>query len=648
MPPFPGEETLITVYADVHIYFDAPTRRPFLHRFDKASYFYIYYNSTRQTSRIEVALHPGTPDQAAFNGFLDNVKIINSHTFPTKVTLIVDGLVSSPLGAAASPSSAHPKRDPDEWRLPSADPRDPGINKYRVHTVDFYFWVQEDAKLVVDIFKRLLQPQQLEVDDEGLEPELHDTQKADAHYEQEATPHHDMVSPVVQNLEHVAISDPAYHKDDNHRDRHESSSSSPTNPRTTEAAAQPHVQAQSPSPASTLPQGPTAHAQVTSGPSISPSPGTSTANSSVQQRAPSVSKAAQPQPQPPPSSTNFTPLAYNPAAPAAPEPIAHREDTPPPVDGMDGTGLAAAAKHDGIPGIPSAAAAAAAGGYPQTYQGQSQTHAPFPPHIGTHPQGAAAGTFSPPPQANPNPNLYNVNQYGAPSPQPPSFGPSHASASMSLPPQHTPSLHAPAASPPQPHATAPSFGPPQAAAGMTSSPAASFSSSRQQQQHPTSPRTSVASSIHHHYGVPSQDPNAHIFGASGPAQSSPVQTPGSQFYNSLDGTHKPLQHIQPQYPDYLAAGGHTQPGHHVGQQPPPPPPVGGYSNYHYSGQSPPHSNTNPYDIHHQVYRPTEQEHHTHHHSKPSRSSSSSHKPSQAERIEKGVGKLFKRIEKKIG
>lgn len=127
-----------------------------------------------------------------------------------------------------------------------------------------------------------------------------------------------------------------------------------------------------------------------------------------------------------------------------------------------------------------------------------------------------------------------------------------------------------------------------------------------------------------------QDPNAHIFGSQ-----TPVQTPGTQFYSSLNGQpHKPLQHVQPQYPDYLAAG-------HA-------PPLGGYSGYHY-GQ-PQHNATagNPYDVHNQVYRPTEQEHHTHHHSKPARASSTQHKPSQAERLEKGVGKLFKKIEKKIG
>jgi len=46
-------------------------------------------------------------------------------------------------------------------------------------------------------------------------------------------------------------------------------------------------------------------------------------------------------------STAYAPIAaYNPAAPAAPEPIAHREKTPPPIDGAQGTGLTAAALHD--------------------------------------------------------------------------------------------------------------------------------------------------------------------------------------------------------------------------------------------------------------------------------------------------------------
>jgi len=47
------------------------------------------------------------------------------------------------------------------------------------------------------------------------------------------------------------------------------------------------------------------------------------------------------------SAAEHAPIAsYNPAAPAAPEPIAHREKTPPPPDGAAGTGLAAAAMHE--------------------------------------------------------------------------------------------------------------------------------------------------------------------------------------------------------------------------------------------------------------------------------------------------------------
>ncbi|KAI4120313.1 MAG: hypothetical protein LQ341_007561, partial [Variospora aurantia] len=60
--------------------------------------------------------------------------------------------------------------------------------------------------------------------------------------------------------------------------------------------------------------------------------------------APSVDR------QVPPKSNDqetFKPLAYNPAAPPAPEPIKHREKTPPPPDAeTEGTGLSAAAYND--------------------------------------------------------------------------------------------------------------------------------------------------------------------------------------------------------------------------------------------------------------------------------------------------------------
>lgn len=517
-------------YADIHSYFTAPSPRPALHRFDKASYLYVYYNSTRQTSRIEAAINAGTPDQTAFNGFLDNVYVANSHRFPTRITLVVDG----DNAQAASPASARSAKDPDEWRLASSDPRDPGTSKYKIHTIDIYLWNQEDSKLIVGIFKRLLHPNQLDLDEVEEEPHQHD-----------------MVSPVVQNLENVAISDPAYKQQ----------------PRV--ASVEPHHE-----PIQSPPR-----TQATS--SISPTSVTASlgGRSSVKAQAPA---------------TDYTPLAYNPAAPAAPEPIAHREDTPPPVDAGDGTGLAAAAKHD------------------NAYIPQQQTFG-LPPTAQTAAYGHY-GSPPPPPSFGPNATTSPVPSFGpqaASTISPPSFGPHSAGPQIS----------------PRTSTVSTGFGPPPTTATMSSDGGS---------RHP-----SVAAQTY----VPhpqAQDPNSHIFGQP------PVQTPGTQFYQSINNPtqpHKPLQHVQPQYPDYLAAG----------QVPSPPPaaapvapPLGGYSTYNY-GQVPQQpAATGAYDIHNQVYRPTEVEHHTHGHHKPSKSSSSSSKPSHTEKIEKGIGKWIKKVEKNFG
>ncbi|KIW94573.1 uncharacterized protein Z519_04549 [Cladophialophora bantiana CBS 173.52] len=533
MPPFPGEETLATVYVDLHSYFTAPSPRPALHRFDKASYFYVYYNSTRQTSRIEAAINPGTPDQTAFNGFLDGVKVINSHRFPTRVTLVVDG----DNAAATSPSSPRSGRDPDEWRLASSDPRDPGTSKYRIHTIDAYFWNQGDSKLIMDIFKRLLQPRQLDIDD-------------DAHEESD---HHDMVSPVVQNLENVAISDPAYKQQ-----QHDSPSIQHTHPVQLPPAPPPPATSQAPP-----------HSQAASASPISVT----------------ASVGGRPSTKDPQPATDYTPLAYNPAAPAAPEPIAHREDTPPPVDASDGTGLAAAARHDN-PYVPQQP--------PQAFVGSQAAPPSAYGHYGAAPQpsfGPHASTTSPVPSFGPQATA-TVSQ---------SFGPHAASTPLQTSPRASVSTN---------------FGPPPtSAAGSDSS------------RHPS---ISTAAQTYAPHG---QDPNAHIFGQQN------VQTPGTQFYQSINGLpHKPLQHVQPQYPDYLAAGS---------QAPAPAPPLGGYSSYNYGQPQQPQPAAGTYDIHSQVYRPTEAEHHSHHH-KPPKSSGSQPKPSHTEKIEKGVGKWIKKIEKNFG
>lgn len=450
--------------------------------------------------------------------------------FPTKVALEVDGISQ----ADSSPSSAR-GRDPDEWRLASADPRDSGTTKYRLHTIELYFWMQEDAKLILDIFKRLLDRHQLDLDEIDPEPEP-----------EPELDHHDMVSPVVQNLENVAISDPAYHK---------AKTQQPT-------LGQPHP-GQIPPP----PPPPTLQA-----PPLAQQPAMASTGIANDQRAPAGAS---------PPDHHYTPLAYNPAAPAAPEPIAHREDTPPPIDGSAGTGLSAAL-HDAP--------------YVQQQQQQQQQYV-VPPGPLPNPYGHYG---SPPPQT-----------FGPPttSPPPPSFGPNAGASPISFGNQA---------------ATSPrtSIG---TGLGHRPSNAASPDGSR----HP-----SIAAQT---YAPSSGDPNSHIFG-----QPPSVQTPGSQFYQSISQPHKPLQHVQPQYPDYLASG----------QAPQPAPPHGGFSNYQYgqpAQQQPLATAGNPYDVHRQFYRPTEAEHQTHHHSRPSKSSSSSQqKPGNVEKIEKGVGRFLKKIEKKMG
>jgi hypothetical protein len=84
MPPQQGEVSLLTLcvevsctssrlltfssFADVHYYLSPPTHNPPHHRFDKGSYVYLYHNPMRQTGRVEVANHAGTPNQDAFAG----------------------------------------------------------------------------------------------------------------------------------------------------------------------------------------------------------------------------------------------------------------------------------------------------------------------------------------------------------------------------------------------------------------------------------------------------------------------------------------------------------------------------------------------------------------------------------------------------
>ena len=253
---------------------------------------------------------------------MESVHIRHSTQFPTHCTLTVDG-----LGSPHQPAHY-------EWRLPSGDPRNERHSLLRLHTLDIYFWTLDDANQFLDIAGRILGKSQLETD-------------RPAQSEQP-------MSSVVQQLENVAVTDPAYQNGQTPNSRSEF-------PSTTAPTAQ-------------------ATQQIPTFPPPPPSGPTSEQQSPAEQS------------QPPES---FAPLPYNPAAPAAPEPIKHREKTPPPEDGADGTGLAAAVAADnGIPYTPQSQAGGPVGmaalTTPQSSQGISYANIPT---------NAATGYASPPPSA---------------------------------------------------------------------------------------------------------------------------------------------------------------------------------------------------------------------------------------------------------
>ncbi|KKK19596.1 hypothetical protein P175DRAFT_0437937 [Aspergillus ochraceoroseus IBT 24754] len=288
MPPLSGEECMLTVFADIHYYFTAPNPKPLLHRFDKGSYLYLYHNAALHTTRIEVANNPGTQDQDAFNGTLDHVHLRHSTRFPTLCTLTVDG-----QGQAQAYPPPPSSTSPYDWQLPSHDPRGETTIQ-RLNTLDIYFWTQDDADQFLDLAERYLPSAQVETDRHPYQPasETHAT------------------STIVQQLENVAITDPAYQ---NGQTRNSQS----------EVVPNPGAHSVSPGASAGFPPPPLSGPPPQQPSPINPSP-------AEQKR----------------DSAQFAPLPYNPAAPAAPEPIKHREKTPPPPDAGEGTGLAAAMAAD--------------------------------------------------------------------------------------------------------------------------------------------------------------------------------------------------------------------------------------------------------------------------------------------------------------
>ncbi|KAF7853940.1 hypothetical protein EAF04_010606 [Stromatinia cepivora] len=534
----PGEDLATTLFADIHYYYGPPTAKPPHHRFDKSSYVYLFENAGQRRARLEIANNAGTPDQDAFTGHLDSAHVKYSYKHTTLVTLTVDG----PNG-----QQRNSPIDVQEWHLPTFDPRNETKYMYRLHTIDLYFWSKEDALNFVNGVRRVLPQHQITIEDEPIPPPSHA----------------DEMSPVVQQLENVAISDPSY--------QHGRTKTSQTSP-------------------------PAAIKVSFPGPPSSSSP---------QSQAP----------------TTFAPMAYNPAAPAAPEVIQHREKTPPPEDGAGNPLVHAATSDQGQFSPPSQFQqhpGFSATAPPPQFQRQQTFPMMSPPQHAAHGQGNFSAATPPPQHTTTPPNSNYL----------PGSVPSTSALRSPFSPQFAPQTT--------------SFAPP-----------------------PTtnSPNT---------FAPPPTDNNQPLATPTGPAPPayssppiSPTQGPITQYATFPSTASYPTHNLPT--PGLFSPG--FAPQH---QNPPvsspapglqPLSPPGGFSNYTYTGVQnsfgQPLMTQSDYNIHQQVYRPTEIEAEF-----KKKGSGKAKKDAEngkgkekgpigrlednAARLEKGVTGILKKLEKKYG
>lgn len=446
-----------------------------------------------------------------------------SYKHPTLVTVTVDG-----FGDQKGITPATVKYPEHHWRLPNTDPRNEGKYLFRLHTLDIYFWTSEDANSFIEIVEKLLERRQLEILDVPAVP---------AAQEQ-------LMSPVVQKLETVAIHDPAYHNGQT---------------RSSSSVAQ----------------------------SFSPPP-VANDNGTAQNTLKPV------------DTTSFQPLAYNPAAPPEPEVIKHREKTPPPPESEAGTGLAAASYRD---------SANTAQQPPPLLQG-SLHHPPYG-------QSTIGQNTNNPQQGQP------TIPYASP-PLSSGYG-----ASSSSPHNHRSSNVSP-------------FPPAPPLVGKTVSSPQTNISTYAPPSNPESSLVPYSNQVNTSFSPPPKDPGAQLYGKDPRRPDSPTAEILGDSY--VGGPQQPLQHLQPQYADYLETRRQSQL------------PEASYSNYQYQQQQTSHHHhrhhppETEYDVHNQVYRPTESEAHQHKHRKPSDNigQQSGKLEQKAEKVEKGINRFLKKVEKKIG
>ena len=324
--------------------------------------------------------------------------------------------------------------------------------------------------------------------------------------------------------------------------------------------------------------------------------------------------------------SDFQPLAYNPAAPAAPEPIKHREKTPPPVDAEGGTGLSAAAQRDHAQGMSPT---------PMQSQGPlSQT--PYPSSSTSHKQTASPAAHPTQSPLPPSQQWLGASstaagpRLGSLSSIPSATGQRASSVSsvpsVTGPPGQTPyasgtpinsntDRHDHAAST-KAHQSSTSFAPPPPNEiqrhGSTSS---------------TKPQNGGMS-----FDPPPKDPSIHGYGDEG----TPMATPTTEILGGsyVGSPPQPLQHLQPRYADYLSQQSQTQ--HQGGNQHSYDPKAQRHHGHHVH-----RTDTDASDIHNQFYVPDEHEGRQHRQSDAS-------SQGKVNKIDKLGNRFLKKLEKNFG
>ncbi|KAI9652705.1 MAG: hypothetical protein M1831_006598 [Alyxoria varia] len=304
----------------------------------------------------------------------------------------------------------------------------------------------------------------------------------------------------------------------------------------------------------------------------------------------------------PPSSEAPAAVAYNPAAPAAPEPLSHRENTPPPVEGPVG-------QHQHQPNY----------GYNPNAQS---------PHQQPMYQPQQASQFSPPPSAP-------AHQTSFSNAQTPSFSP---------PPPSAPAFQT-------------TFPPPPPGGGTPPSASVQRTSSFQQyQQSPASPgmTSPQGASTQQQTQPPAQRQSSFSSTASGSQQSQPQQQPQHRpsplpFQNyASPPSSPPAPAAQPQQqPAPYNPSANATPLASPGA-----PPLGGYSTYSYSQpQSQQQTTADPNAIHSQLYKPTEQEAAVKGTAQAQATAGQGQAPGKleqrADKLGKGVNKWLKKLDEKF-